>query len=338
VRRALAALLLLGLAIGCRRHRAHRAIKQPRPDAGSAAWIAERPTARESDEEALVRGAIYDCSGAPTVACADAETPLSGLEHAAELFIDGNHHGPDAAALETARDALAAAHAVDPATLSVEERIAGQGVALRIALGALPSDRAVAGSTRTLIAKLALPAKELERLGSEPSAELDALIGPRAQWIEKKPVFIPLLHEQLFHATMAFRAVQHGELRAVFGQFIAIDRDGRPHITPVIGELELRRGTSLAAPACALVHDVRRARCGAPSGLRAVMSPDDLPRAPFFLKRPEGRVGCPTCHSRGSAFSLATLEGSVTAHLAERRKPLLARVERDLELLRVSSP
>jgi hypothetical protein len=205
-----------------------------------------------------------------------------------------------------------------------------QNAALRIgvrSLGGRESDgrNDVTLACARLVARLAQPGSTLAALGDAPTPQVDVWLGPREMWLDKRPFMRPLMHDGVFAYTMAFRPLQVGRVRAMMGQLVALDTDGLAHVTPLVGKVELRRGRAHVAPACVLVRDPRRARCGIPAGLRAVASLDHLPKNTFFRRVAPGRVGCESCHAGGSPFNLELFDaGNAETQLSERRAAFLA--------------
>ncbi len=312
-------------------------------DAGRP-WLA---AAVDDEPDAAFTGDVaYDCSGLPFAdaappGCDDTPTPLSRLVEASENDPWALPEGPTEADWDEWRDALAAAAALDPATMTRDDRIVAQNAALRIGVRSLHADQSdprhdVTRPSARLVARLALPAAQLDVLGDAPAPELEAWLGSRSQWVDKRPFQRPLMHDGVFLFSMAFRPFQAGRLRAMMGQLVAIDVDGRAHVTPLVGKVELRRGRAHAAPACVLVRDPRRARCGVPAGLRAVTSLDQLPKNTFFRRTAPGRVGCESCHGGSSPFHLGFFDaGDAAEQLRDRRASFLASAsDRAAELAR----
>ena len=151
---------------------------------------------------------------------------------------------------------------------------------------------------------------------------------PRSRW-QVRDLRGPLAAQELparFHQDVnqdlvAFLPVLAGPRRALIAQLVAIDRDGEPHLTPVVGGLELRAGPAVDAPACVAELDLAAAACGAPAGL----APVDLAHHPvthFFTSPAPGRVGCPSCHQLASLPVVAPAD--VATALRDQRAAALA--------------
>lgn len=98
-----------------------------------------------------------------------------------------------------------------------------------------------------------------------------------------------LAHVNAADGLLAFRPLRAGTTRALVAQLVAIDRDGAPHITPLVDEIELRVGDDTAAsPACVV-------EAGDDGVLRTVAHAE-LHDHPFVTRRGAG-VGCVDCHA-----------------------------------------
>jgi hypothetical protein len=230
---------------------------------------------------------------------------------------------------------LARFASLDVAGLSARERVFLQSEVLGVAIATLDGPRPMmmmghagdeqraatrrAATRRAAIAAmvhLALPPSDLDRLGSEPEHDLDAWLGPRASWVDKRTPAGELAHDVAFGHRMHFRPVLAGSVRAIFGQLAAIDTAWRAHVTPFVAELELRRGRAHAAPAC-LAHF--EPSCG--------LRPDSPALAvsnPFSLGAGNGRVFCEMCHfATGAAANprnLAPAPPSEAAEIVDARR------------------
>lgn len=200
--------------------------------------------------------------------------------------------------------ALAAANSHDPTMLGSDARILAQNAALRVFISAPArceregiSD--IAGPAARLVARLALPQKQLEALGSDPGPELDVWIGARQRW-QDMGASRPSRHATLFHDqaekhTRLFRPVRRDDTRAIFSQIVAVDTDWNPHVTPLVAKIEMRTGLQPSAPACAAKIDVARIQCGA--HLTPVVDLTALPTSRFLFRVADHHVGCNQCHA-----------------------------------------
>jgi hypothetical protein len=192
-----------------------------------------------------------------------------------------------------------------------------------------------------LVRKLALPADKLQALGDDPSGELELFLGPSPRWIYRKTLLVPLLHEQSVQLTRAFTPVHVGPVRAMFSQLVAIDTEFRPHLTGIVGQVELREGQGRLSPACVLELDLDALKWGV-AGLRP-MAYDELTPSMFIQPEGHGEVGCACCHSYDGAsappaqpevFRPTSLTDAETAdELARRRTALLSQLHDLLERL-----
>jgi hypothetical protein len=230
--------------------------------------------------------------------------------------------------------------AVDPARLSVIERVVAQSTVLLLSIRALRIGESWAGFLHApvrrcrrshlrlaaagsrLVRKLALPAAELARLGEWPSPPVEDLIGAAKGWVEKQ-TRTPLMHDERVAFTRLFHPVRSGEIRAIFSQVVAIDSDGRPHLTPIVEDLELRRGLRSRSPACALVLDASRLGCPPAARLRPVVL--ERQENPDAFSIWPGTVACNSCHGPGlDVADLPAAEGERA--LIARRKEAWARL------------
>ena len=89
---------------------------------------------------------------------------------------------------------------------------------------------------------------------------------------------------------------------------MAIDTEWKPHITPFVGSLEIRRPYKAEqVTVCAASLDVGWLRCGSPAGLRTFAPETDSldPRAPVMFRTDQGRIPCRGCHlERGTPKSM----------------------------------
>lgn len=226
-----------------------------------------------------------------------------------------------------ARAAIAGMPAVAPDTLPISVRVAAQNAALRIAFDT--DDAALARSALAEVERLAMPAEQLQQLGSEPQG-LEPWLGPPQQWRTRERGELVSLHSAIGpHAHYRMIAGRH---RAIVHQLVAIDSTGAPHITPVVGQLELRASDAVEAPACVAELAVAALGCGHLDALAAIDA--DHPSTHFFQRKPDGSVGCNDCHSSSTfpivadsrARDLETAERLATlARIAGRLRPGPAR-------------
>ena len=209
---------------------------------------------------------------------------------------------------------------------SSRDRILIQASALRV----WRSERELASTAAAVVKRMALDARALAELGSDPRSELEPWLGSAEGWVERKgPSCGPLgAHDAAFAGALAFRTVRAGAKRVLFAQVVALDSDLRPHVTPVVGLIELRSGMQADAPACVLE--------ATPAGLATVPF-DALHASPFVIPEAGESVGCNNCHNGQGPGDLADLgreEGG--AFRIERRLALLDHAEgRTKELRRV---
>jgi hypothetical protein len=314
--------------------------------------------------------ATYDCSWiAPAAvnACQPRDGVVAELARVAALHATGYDPPPDEAAW---REMLAAVtHArttLEPGRLSMHERITAQNAALHIAQTAAitlarhgstgwyvstgryssTTLQAVLRESSRMVAWLALGRDQLQN--SDADGELVHWLGPRPMWIEEQVDngggwldrilngSRALFHENIYSYTRAFRMVHVGDRHFIFSQLIAIDTAWRPHVTPVIGEIEMRIGTDDGHRACIAKFEPALAHCGLPAGLRVL---DRLPiRHRHIFVDANGRAFCHACHRTGGRVVggaiIDLMPKDVDSYLTHRRNLLLARLKQNLALIR----
>ncbi len=251
---------------------------------------------------ALIAGASpeevpYDCSFVRVEAsrCAPSPKWIAELDHLGAIFI-GNGGEPEEEICRGLNMALAEALSAELSTLTAIERVVAQNGALR-AFGPRSCEAWTPGMSvkaARAVMRLALPAKAIEELGSEPWADVDAMIGKRATWVERQTKHEGLFHDTAEFFTQAFRPVRSGSIRAVMSQLVAIDDAGRTHVTPAIGRVEMREGMALDGRACVAKLDASRLRCR--SGRVRPLAEEQLPNNQFVQRIAPGKVGCNQCH------------------------------------------
>jgi hypothetical protein len=339
--------------------------KRPRPvpdagpatsatDAFDASPVASAPQAASSDEipEPLppaqpFHGAL-DCKGIgpqPPLNCPVPTGPLPDLVRAGnQFFMSGGGRcgftqpltGP---LLETTLGAVRAAAGYDWSREPAAERIVGQNAALRLALCAQGSATAeLRRQSIQVVQKMALPAQELVSMGSDPVPEVRAWLGDPSVWQDLRSRNKVPLHELGYARTKAVRAVIVGDMLANVGQLVAIDTEWKPHITPLVGSLEIRRPYKAEnVTVCAASLDVGWLRCGAPAGLRTFAPETDSldPQAPVMFRTDQARIPCRGCHlgsGRPKSMEVSIEEGRV--EVQNQRASLLADVAERLDAIR----
>jgi len=293
----------------------------------------------------------YDCSWiAPAAvnACQPRDGVVADLARMADLHATGSPPN-EAASREMLEAVTRARTALEPGRLSTHERITAQNAALHIALTAARHGsrlRAVLRESSRMVAWLALAPDQLPN--SDADGELVHWLGPRPMWIEEQvdngggrldrilsgPR--PLFHENIYSYTRAFRWVHVGDRHFIFSQLIAVDTAWRPHVTPVIGEIEMRIRTDDGHRVCIAKSEPALAHCGLPAGLRAL---DRLPiHQRHIFVTSNGRAFCDACHGAGERVVggaiVDLMPKDVDSHLTRRRNTLLARLKQDLAPIR----
>ena len=323
--------------------------------ANPAAWLERDAVNVDPPDAAPFVGVPYDCQWLPArPPCAfDAGTIEADVAVVRAQSAVG--WGPsDPRASGSLDEALARLNAVDLAGLTTRQRVVLQNELLGLAIARVlrrpttmmmmravdendgARHEAERRAVTAAIAHFALAPSELDRLGSEPEPELDAWLGPRASWIDKRTPRSGLVHDSSFALRMHFRPVLAGSVRAIFGQLAAFDSAWRAHITPYVGEVELRRGRAHTAPACL-------ARLELGCGLRPA-SPMLAGGSQFFGGASDGRVFCEACHLEAGGVTnqnnLAPASPSEAPAIVDaRRDAFIATLQSDVtRLLEPSSP
>ncbi len=296
----------------------------------------------QSRAQGTLPGPAYDCRWAAPAAPArcervnDAAPVLVALIEASEAFKIGLHFDATRAKwlhmAATVRDARAT---LAPARLEFRERVVAQNVALQMALKAsfygLQRDSDARGElvreAAALIALLALPPERLR--DADADAGLDAWLGPRAAWIEQRIQGDPrIFHEFVNLSTRSFRIVHAGGRRFIFSQLVAIDMEWRPHVTSVIGDIEMRRGLGRDEPACIAEFDPRLSLCDANAGLAAIGRRPIVHLGGYVRVDENGRANCLSCHLDSSGPLGLHLEplaaDTVDGYLRRHRARLIA--------------
>jgi hypothetical protein len=209
------------------------------------------------------------------------------------------HHPPDDR-WQVLRHAIDRAATLDPRTLALPVRIVVQNAALRIAIYGRDQPE-LARAAMALVDKLAPSRAELVKLGTEPN-EMQGWLGASDAWVHRDRRTAPGLHAMLHQNVKYFRPVRAGATtRAVFSQLIAIDDHGDAHLTPIVGELELRAGADASSAACVAEVDLFELACF-PPGLR-VIDPSRHPESHFLRRIAGDKVGCNGCHD-ANTFAL----------------------------------
>ena len=131
---------------------------------------------------------------------------------------------------------------------------------------------------------------ELATLGDGAHPAITAVLGTNVtERATRGCVDGTLQHVSAFGGLLAFRPLRAGTTRALVAQLVAIDRDGAPHVTPLVDEIELRLGDDTAAsPACVVA--------AGDDGVLRTVAHADLHEQRFVSVRGEG-VGCNDCHA-----------------------------------------
>ncbi|HWO20199.1 MAG TPA: hypothetical protein VNO30_15630 [Kofleriaceae bacterium] len=338
MRRGTCAIAVL-LAVSCRKEPAPPA-PAPAPAPTPTPTPAPAPEVLPSDAAVVRRAVRFDCSGflpRSGAGCAvQPEVPpaAAGLLDAAGrlLAYQALHHAPGDrwASLRAAIDGAAKLPIDDK--LAAEARIVLQNAALRIAIYASREQQAaLVRAALALADKLALPASTLDRLGRDPLG-LQHWLGPMATWRHRDRRNAMTLHAGLNLQMMYFRPVLAGTKRAVFGQLLAFDTAGKPHLTPIVDDLEMRASADPESVACVAELDLVDLLCSR-IGL-VVVEPASHPQTHFFRRTASGEVECNDCHTADS-FPLVP-EAAASALIATEIEHALAAAKQAVDMARLS--
>ena len=193
-------------------------------------------------------------------------------------------------------EALSDASNQDPTALTIFERVVVQSTALSLALRAHDE---LAERAWSVVERFAATPQELEALGSVADVSVEGWLGPRRSWHDRKGEQCGdgrlLLHDRFFAGARAFRPIRTGAWRALVAQLVAIDTQGGAHVTPFVGQIELRRGLDPEAPVCIVHLDEEALRGGAPGGLRRAQL-DRLAPTRLVQHASPGAIACMNCH------------------------------------------
>jgi hypothetical protein len=274
----------------------------------------------------------FDCTGfVPASGSSCATRPViapgalalvGGASHLLEWEADSRPSEDRWSVLQAAVDAAAALRSD---TLSIEQRVVVQNAALRIAIYATQDHRpALVRAALAVVDRLAVPARALAGLGETP--QLEAWLGPGPKWRLRDRTNRFTLHGTLNQQVKYFRPVLAGTRRAVFSQLVAIDTDGLPHLTPIVGELEMRAGDDPGSAACVAEVELAELACHPPG----LVVPDLMthPQTHFFRRGAGTDVACNGCHD-ATTFPVVP-ETEAPAQLATEMKALLAKATQAL--------
>jgi hypothetical protein len=307
------------------------------PEAGRAGEPEAGAVSLEVTTHAADPGIVlHDCNGLePSIdaRCAHGVEPGDMLLQRAEVLteIAAMHMAPDEPWWDGFEAAVDATERVRTDALGRSERVALQNAALFLALEAKSDRKRLADRAMVLVKRLAFP-PDARPGADDPDPALDDWLGPRVAWVERTREGGPAFHQSVHHSTRLFRLVRTASLRANFSQLVAVDANGEPFVTGVVGSLETRRGFDAASRACVALPSAERLRCGASAGLEAVRDVSTLPRSHLFDRDEHASLRCNSCHVQGSAFTeVHDLSSAAAAtDLAARRTALLAHIRAEL--------
>lgn len=308
-------------------------------------WLAgynDGPQAREALEQTT-----YDCRWIAPVSsleCHSDDDVISELLRAADAYQVGSHLPPSEKNWHQMLDAVNRAKTtLDPDQLLPRERIAAQNAALWIALLAVTRAtdesilaRSLVRESSRVVAKLALTADQLPT--GDAADEIASWLGPSTMRVEERlNGDAGFFHESVYLHTRTFRMVRVGDRHFIFSQLVAIDTSWHPHVTPIVGEIEMRTSIASTQRACIAKFDVALGGCRTQSGLRAL---DNLPinhLGGYVRVDTAGGANCVACHRGGEALNRTVLDlepAEVTAYVTQHSNSSLLELEDLLARLR----
>lgn len=302
-------------------------------------------------EVPVASGLPYDCSWLPAQpaqsSCTPATPAVQAIAVAAELYPIATQAPPTAEQWKQMESSLDLMLKVMPDSLPFPERVFAQNAALRIAILVSSYQHAVTPSGKIepeqpkgllpkaakVIAALALPASRMELPNGIPAPEIERWLGKPSGWIEKSINVKILFHENVYRLARIFRPIQAGKTRAIFSQLIGVDTEGKPRITPVIGEIELRRSLNPASPACVVALDPSGLACNGEAGLKP-LDGKGFSHLGGYIQVNKGLTNCTSCHRSNGvlAFELSDVPASnKSAFLTGRRRDFIKELSKYLE-------
>lgn len=166
---------------------------------------------------------------------------------------------------------------------------------------------AVAADVTSLALKIAPTAAQLDALGASAHPRVAAILGDDiAERATRTCGTGNLVHVRYSGGLLAYRPLRAGSTRALVAQLVAIDTDGKAHITPLVDGMELRLGERVDAPACVV-------RSGGDGVLRPVAYAAIEEHGPFVRKQGSG-LGCINCHATENAMAARDLTTALELH------------------------
>ena len=210
---------------------------------------------------------------------------------------------------------------------TTEERVRLQHQLLRVAarleryasyVPATPHAAETRAAIMKLVTAVAPSARELDALGDAAHPQVAAVLG--ADPVERSTRNCgsgSLIHVSHFGGLLAFRPLRSGTTHALVAQIVAFDPAGAPHITPLVDDIELRRGDGTSAAACVVA--------AGDDGILRTVGQADLEDTQFVHRRGSG-VTCVGCHHTDNAF--AARDVTDAAELSEIDRARFGQVNR----------
>lgn len=227
------------------------------------------------------------------------------LELAAHPMLSPMHKRPPAFYCRGVDDALSLGLKAGLASLTKQERLFAQNLAMRVVASRgckrKKDDQRMKVRAAKLAAKLAFSKSAIERLGGQPMSEAEWWLGPKSGWRPLRSRNVPLFHEAVEAFTRRFTPIHTKQKRAIFSQLIAFDKKFRPHLTSLIGRIEMRNGHGPNDEACVVHLSAARLRCQTQRLLPVEMAhPAEAFSGTHFLRFALNTVQCNACHTEDS--------------------------------------
>jgi hypothetical protein len=178
----------------------------------------------------------------------------------------------------------------------------------------VPAAHRVRARVVALIKRVAPTAQEIAALGDSAAPAVTAVLGPRELIVERATATCGngnSVHASVFGGLLAFRPLRNGSVRALVAQLVAIDRDGKPHVTPLVDAIEMRLGNEVSSPACIVE--------AGDNGVLHASRYHEIVEKPPFVYHLEGGVSCISCHSSANAMNARDIAGAELARVDRLR-------------------
>lgn len=212
--------------------------------------------------------------------------------------------------------------------MSTDTRVRLQHQMLRVASRLTNAERIAptfkANVRRILEARmraLAPTVDELATLGSGALPAVHPILGPAETLVERATATCgsgSLKHVSHNGGLLAFRPLRAGTTRALVAQLVAFDRDGTPHITPLVEGIELRTGNDVSSPACVVE--------GGDDGILRTATHAEFTEHGPFVQRAGSGIGCINCHRAPNTMNARDIAGAELAEIDAARNGQVTRL------------